>query len=880
VLGTLGNLAQDGQVSTTRTYDSNGNLLGVRDADAVAGNTQHTDATNCTIASVAYTACAQFDGLYSALPTQITQALTSTTDESSSFNYTTDGANPNSPDATNGWGTWLTSSSDANGQTTSYAYDALGRLTATAQPGYSDTLSSPTTSYSYQVTCATTGASEPCTALLATQRLSGTTTVTSATYYDGWGRAVETVKPQNYSGGACTFVVQYTTCDASGRQQYQSDPYFVGYTQADCAPRYFRPDLSKPLSSQSYDGLGRVVAASDMLGNVTNTSYSEAQPQGVNVGDTNWYEATTVVDANSHQRTQLVDGFGHTRYVETFTGTSASGYSLYGVTSSKYDWLGDTLSVTGPALSGGAGLSTSMQTSSTYDLLGRALTLNDADLGNGWAYTYDANGNLLSTQDPRPSGGMVWIGYDGQNRPLWRNTTNSGSGAYVTYGYDSTASGNQGKGRLTSESFTGGTASDPLSGAYSYSYDARGQVTLLKQTTTELVTYNVGYGYNDAGQPTTVTYTDGETLGYSYTSYGWLQNATTPTANLALNLSYTNSAGAAGKPTGASLANNTYSWSATYDTDLRLTNLSVLAGSTTEFALARSFDAVGNVTSAYTTLPAGQDHQTFCYDAQNRLTWAGSSGTPSCGSGLAAGTLTAAYYSSSFSYDAQNRLTSTTTQGSYSYGDPAHLHAATATSTGGYSGSYDAAGDLVCRAPSSGTTCSGTQTGAQLSYDAERRLTHWQNAPSSPATQADELYDGAGERVEQKTITSSLTTRTYYLAGGLEEIAANGSTVTTTKYYSVPGVCTVVNAGGTLSYLAQDGLGSVTAALSTSGSVTSTARYAPYGGVRYSSGAMPTAKGFTGQQGDATTGLDYDHARYYDPLLGQFASADTDARGE
>ncbi len=43
---------------------------------------------------------------------------------------------------------------------------------------------------------------------------------------------------------------------------------------------------------------------------------------------------------------------------------------------------------------------------------------------------------------------------------------------------------------------------------------------------------------------------------------------------------------------------------------------------------------------------------------------------------------------------------------------------------------------------------------------------------------------------------------------------------------------------------------------------------------------MPTALGYTGQYGDAaTTGLDYYNARYYDPVLGQFASADTVADG-
>jgi RHS repeat-associated protein len=62
--------------------------------------------------------------------------------------------------------------------------------------------------------------------------------------------------------------------------------------------------------------------------------------------------------------------------------------------------------------------------------------------------------------------------------------------------------------------------------------------------------------------------------------------------------------------------------------------------------------------------------------------------------------------------------------------------------------------------------------------------------------------------------------------------------------------------------------------------VTAAQLYGPYGGVRYSSGTMPTAKGFTGQRADASTsGLDYYNARYYDPAIGQFASADTTIPG-
>ncbi len=89
---------------------------------------------------------------------------------------------------------------------------------------------------------------------------------------------------------------------------------------------------------------------------------------------------------------------------------------------------------------------------------------------------------------------------------------------------------------------------------------------------------------------------------------------------------------------------------------------------------------------------------------------------------------------------------------------------------------------------------------------------------------------------------------------------------------------TATTASG-ISYLADDGLGSVTEALNQTGTATGSVLYGPYGGVRYTNGTMPTSKGFTGQYSDASTGLDYYGARYYDPALGQFISADTVADG-
>jgi RHS repeat-associated protein len=127
--------------------------------------------------------------------------------------------------------------------------------------------------------------------------------------------------------------------------------------------------------------------------------------------------------------------------------------------------------------------------------------------------------------------------------------------------------------------------------------------------------------------------------------------------------------------------------------------------------------------------------------------------------------------------------------------------------------------------------------------------------------------------VEQQSAQAGTTTTTVYV-GNLEQIATIGSSTTTTTYYYADGQQIALAVNGVFSYLASDGVGSAVVALNASGSFTASLLYAPYGGVRYSNGTMPTEYGFTGQRADAATGLDYYNARYYDPEAGQFASAD------
>ena len=201
--------------------------------------------------------------------------------------------------------------------------------------------------------------------------------------------------------------------------------------------------------------------------------------------------------------------------------------------------------------------------------------------------------------------------------------------------------------------------------------------------------------------------------------------------------------------TGASLGNGTYTYAAGYDATLRLTSASLTrtSDSTVLFQTQPSYDAVGNVVGVGTTLPAGTDNQAFCYDEQNRLTWAGSTGTPSCGRSLTPGSLGSAQYTQTFSYDNLDRLTSGPL-GSYTYGDSAHKHAVTAIGST-YTASYGASGNMICRAPTGGQTCSGTPTGAILGYDNDGRQTReqWLDSQGQVTRTISSAYNADGELI-------------------------------------------------------------------------------------------------------------------------------------
>jgi RHS repeat-associated protein len=102
-----------------------------------------------------------------------------------------------------------------------------------------------------------------------------------------------------------------------------------------------------------------------------------------------------------------------------------------------------------------------------------------------------------------------------------------------------------------------------------------------------------------------------------------------------------------------------------------------------------------------------------------------------------------------------------------------------------------------------------------------------------------------------------------------------------TKYYYFGKQRVAMKVGSTVTYLHGDHLGSTSITTNSGGACTSAQWYYAYGNVRTPTPTTPcdgtpiTDYTFTGQKRDASAGLMYYGARYYDTTLGRSISADT-----
>ncbi len=118
------------------------------------------------------------------------------------------------------------------------------------------------------------------------------------------------------------------------------------------------------------------------------------------------------------------------------------------------------------------------------------------------------------------------------------------------------------------------------------------------------------------------------------------------------------------------------------------------------------------------------------------------------------------------------------------------------------------------------------------------------------------------------------STSTYYV-GNWYEVTKSAAATTPTKYYYFGSQRVAMKRGSDPAiYLYGDHLGSTSVTADGSGTQTARQTYYANGTVRTTDG-LPTDYTFTGQKLDASTGLMYYGARYYDAAQGRFTTRDT-----
>ena len=360
--------------------------------------------------------------------------------------------------------------------------------------------------------------------------------------------------------------------------------------------------------------------------------------------------------------------------------------------------------------------------------------------------------------------------------------------------------------------------------------------------------YTIRYAYSGETQSNT-TYPDGLVVKYAYDGLGRIATATAGTTQYA-SLSYN---------LNDQVTNTTYGNGLktlyTYDHLARPLNITV-SGSKQLLSLVYSYYKTGTLASVTGKVNGTGVNEQYGYDALQRLTSA---------------TITNGNTNSNlwYQYDnAGNRIRQNgvgLTNSSYDLATNELLQTARYflgrySTTASYA--YDADGNLL----SENVTSLAPAAHWKYSWSPQGNLVTVSNYTSIRSQYA---YDGLGRRVE--SIEASTIFYAYLGTETLSEIVSGG---TTTDYVSAGGLRIAKVSGTSVSYYHTDALGSTRLTTSSTGTVVFSDNYQPYGSDNTSKGSE-TYK-FTGKPVSQTTGLYYYGARWYDPTIGRFISQDPD----
>lgn len=650
---------------------------------------------------------------------------------------------------------------------------------------------------------------------------------------DGFGRVIQVQQEADVSNKA---IVTTTRYNRKGQVAETTVPQEVDGVGPET------PLVTVPASAtlMSYDVLGRTVRihAPDNTRRTVEYALTDVGQPGL--------EKITRTDEEERFKIFYYDVYGQLITVEEKNHGGAETYRTF----YEYDRLGRLIGTT-DALN--------HRSRFFYNSLSQKVKTIDPDTGT-WLYTYDAAGNILTQTNAKNK--VVTFAHDTLNR-MTRKTYDCPPTEVcpppIVYEYDSALNG---KGRLA--------AVQDHSGMRTFAYDKKGRLTkttyeVCRDGDPQTFTFTTEK-YDPVDRLLEKTYPDGDTVQSAYNARGLLQSlrirkGEEPWRRVADDMTYN----AVGKPDFVRYGNGAETRYAYYDRvseglNYRLKNLLTNTSQGVVQDLTYEYDRVGHVRMVRGRLGAGSGFnvgQEFTYDDLYRLTharWLGDAG---------------GYDPLDFDYDAVGNLRKKDDR-VYRYREAAPVHAVRTVEAGPdtWTYDYDANGNMT------GVLRNGIAV-QRFSYNRDDRLTVFRDVVSGTVMKY--VYDDTGHRVRKiKGPDGPAPEVTLYLEGGGYVVRPDG---VVQKYLSTFAREDLAPDGQrTTYYFHPDALGSTSLMTDATQSVVEQAIYKPFGEIYRNEPRVAEPAGerrkFTGHEFDAESRLYYMGARYYDPALGRFLTAD------
>ncbi len=800
---------------------------------------------------------------------------------------------------------------DVNGQVRANHYDTFGRITAIQGPyelaagresltiDYSHVSSLP----AYVVS--TNQSVRPGESALLTS-------LRTAIFVDGMGRVIQRQDDTEVDGQVGRQVSGKVEFDGAGRRIREGLNVFRTGTTIQFEALSLTPNR---LTAWEYDVLNRPTRVTRPGNRVTRQAYTLATAPEQPAIRTLQVEVT---DPNGEVRLQHYDAADNlVALVERLEGRDLTTHYAYRPT-------GELLTIT-DALS--------RTTAIEYDLAGRRTAVTTPDTGR-LELGYDANGNLIEETDqvlcPHSSDLLDQCGsnekiryqYD-RNRLIFTDYPKTPDVTY-TYG-DADSAGNCAgltnvQGQICQVADGGGVERR--------GYGALGEVTLRARAVPGAPggmvtrTFTTTFLYDSFGRMLEMTYPDGEDLSYTYDGGGRVTRVAgtygVTTTTYVHEILYNEFGQQTQMVHGANAVTTTYQ----YEPDTLRLDVERIASQASPVLLRETdytYDPVGNILAVQDARPTADPFldavtRNYSYDDLHRLTAMSmiATGSPT----------TTTYVTNTLAYDDVGNIVTQTVgrrenatplpgypsrDWSYAYGNSAHPNLP--DTIGPYSFTYDARGSILTSSRSGG---SSVPAGATYTWDDAGRLASSQRQGGTEVTGY--TYTSTGDRIRKQTpmtVTGTITDydvnvypNPYYTARFAQEPTTGCAhapcweeIVSRSKHVYVNGRRVAVkalvvdpastgNAEGQLAYLEEvqhffhtDPVESTTLLTNESGERVQEIDYLPFGEVLFDrqaagSSELPQAYRFDGKELDPETGLQYFGARYYDPRLGRWISAD------